>query len=533
MRYWNSEILIQKYFSKNDMIFFSLILLTTLLSLSSLLRANILYVDDIGRAFGGYGWDASGRPLATGVMQILSGGRFLLDLSPATQILAACIMSIAAYVLVRHLLSRDRSVLSYLVILLVTLNPYFLQIYAYRYDALPYAAGFLLAVLAALVLSRCLEVDGEGPRLVPQLRSVLVAAALLFGSLSLYQPSGNAFFISVAGVILITTQTHNFDGKSLRAVRTIFLGSVMAAVLALSLYWAMIQNFFDLEPYAQERAAIDIANSISIVFTNLKESWILVFADWYRTVFGLVFAVIALCAIGRLGYEIIFSLRTARAVLLPHRFWLCPPLIQLSGVAAICLFATIGIHLINIDPLLQPRAFASFGAAFAVFLIYGIAPGASILGGSRMPVFNALIIMPVIWLVGFALTFGNAAAHQDRYNHMVAEFIVTDAITLNDGQRQADMAFYGSPGFAPAIRYGLVHKYPLMTRLIKPYPSNDFFWGYQFLRLAGLETSRSQSAHCYELDRAKSEVVKNNGFYKVSRQQDCLIYDFRGAAALD
>jgi hypothetical protein len=100
---------IQKYATKEDLIFFSLILLVTLLALSSLLRADVLYVDDMRRVFLGYGWGVGGRPLASGIMRFLSGGLFIVDLSPVTQIIAAFVMTLGAFVLVRVLLNANRS----------------------------------------------------------------------------------------------------------------------------------------------------------------------------------------------------------------------------------------------------------------------------------------------------------------------------------------------------------------------------------------------------------------------------------------
>ena len=519
---------LQKYATKEDLIFFSLILLVTLLALSSLLQANVLYIDDNGRVLHGYGWGLNGRPLATGIMRFLSGGAFIVDLSPATQIIAAGLMSFAAYVLVRCLLDGKRSVPTFLAAILVTLNPYFLQVYSYRYDSLPYSTGFLLSVMAAFYLTQNLEAGPGRTNLKSKLRVVLAPAALLIGSLSIYQPATNLFFIAIAGAILVRTQSHNFDAGSLRTARIILIRSALAVVLAMALYWAMLRYLVNIDEYAQGKAAVDIANALTIIFANLQLTWDLVWEDWRQNFLGIAFVGIALCAFARLGYEVIFSLRTVRAVSLPNRSSVWLLFFQLGGIAAICLFSTIGLALINSDPILQPRGFMSFGAAFAVLLTYGIAPLQALMGGGRKRVIGVLVFMPVAWLAGFALAYGNATLFQDRYNKSVASFITKDVIALSDGELEANIAFQGSPGFAPAIAPDLISNFPLVSRLVKIYPSNNRGWGYKFLEVAGLDIFTTESGHCYSLDQTDAEVWTKNGFYRVGRRQDCLVFDFLG-----
>jgi hypothetical protein len=517
---------IQKYATKEDLIFFSLILLVTLLALSSLLRANVLYVDDMRRVFLGYGWGVGGRPLASGIMRFLSGGPFIVDLSPVTQIIAAFVMALAAFVLVRVLLNANRSVPAFLAAVLVTLNPYFLEVYSYRYDSLPYAAGLLCAVLAASFIVRDLDSGDARPRLKSQLRVALVPAVLLIASLCLYQPATNAFFISIAGLILTRTQSQNFDAGALRTARIILIRSALAVVLAFILYWAIIHFLIDLDEYSQGKAALDIANAPTIIFANLRLSWELVWEDWRQSFLGITFIGIALCALGRLGYEIIFSPRTVNGASSPKLSVVWLLVLQLGGIAAIFFFATIGLLLINTDPLLQPRGYVSFGPAFAVLLMFGIAPVHTLMGGGRKLASAFLVLMPVAWLAGFALSYGNAAMLQDRYNKSLANFMVNDVIALTDGGLQANVAVLGSPGFAPAIRRGLISNFPLVSRLVIILPFDRWRWNNEFLQLSGLDVTREGSRHCYGLAATDAEIWKNSGFYKVTRRQDCLVFEF-------
>ena len=93
-------------FFKKYKIPFIIIGLLLLLSVSSILRANFKYVDDIGRTVNGYrGWSNFSRYLSSFLSIFLHGDTYLTDISPLPQILAIVLMSISS-VLLLHLFSK-------------------------------------------------------------------------------------------------------------------------------------------------------------------------------------------------------------------------------------------------------------------------------------------------------------------------------------------------------------------------------------------------------------------------------------------
>lgn len=70
------------------------------IGISAIVRADFLYLDDLGRTLYGYrGWENFSRFSSNILSGILNGGRLLSDISPLTQLLAAVIMGLAASIL--------------------------------------------------------------------------------------------------------------------------------------------------------------------------------------------------------------------------------------------------------------------------------------------------------------------------------------------------------------------------------------------------------------------------------------------------
>ena len=123
--------------------------LLLLLSISSILRADFKYVDDIGRTVNGYrGWSNFSRYLSSFFSIFLHGDTYLTDISPLPQVLAIFVMGISS-ILLLHLFSNGKKITFWniLAVIPLTINPYFLECLSYKYDA-PYMA---ISVLSSIV----------------------------------------------------------------------------------------------------------------------------------------------------------------------------------------------------------------------------------------------------------------------------------------------------------------------------------------------------------------------------------------------
>ncbi|MBY4970151.1 glucosyltransferase domain-containing protein [Streptococcus suis] len=123
-----------------------------LLGISALLRANVYYSDDNWRfSSGSRGWDDWSRFFTERSSIYFFGGKFAVDVSPYSQILAVAILALVG-ILLLGLLYRRKVFTIWEVVALVPLglNPFFIDNLSYKFDA-PFMAFSLLAAVFPLV----------------------------------------------------------------------------------------------------------------------------------------------------------------------------------------------------------------------------------------------------------------------------------------------------------------------------------------------------------------------------------------------
>lgn len=123
-----------------------------LLGISALLRANAYYNDDKWRfSSGSRGWDDWSRFFTERSSIYFFGGKFAVDVSPYSQILAVAILALVG-ILLLGLLYRRKVFTIWEVVALVPLglNPFFMTNLSYKFDA-PFMAFSLLAAVFPLV----------------------------------------------------------------------------------------------------------------------------------------------------------------------------------------------------------------------------------------------------------------------------------------------------------------------------------------------------------------------------------------------
>lgn len=132
---------------KNMRIFIYYLLLYSLFFLPFLL-INYQFIDDLDRTVTGvYGWTGeSGRILTDVLIMFLNFGKGVLDLSPLPQILAIITMSWSSSIFFQ--LCRLRNLVEGLCVSLIFLNPFFLENFSFKYDAISITLAISLAMLS-------------------------------------------------------------------------------------------------------------------------------------------------------------------------------------------------------------------------------------------------------------------------------------------------------------------------------------------------------------------------------------------------
>ena len=119
-----------------------------------------LYIDDLGRTLYGYsGWGLNGRPLSDAIMQTMSLGGELLDLSPLNQILSVLLLCITLYYYTEKVFSGiNFSGLLILCFLFIS-NPFYIENLSYRFDSLTMALSMVLLILPYTISGRRYIID--------------------------------------------------------------------------------------------------------------------------------------------------------------------------------------------------------------------------------------------------------------------------------------------------------------------------------------------------------------------------------------
>jgi hypothetical protein len=118
------------------------------LGITSIIRTNFLYLDDLGRAIvGNRGWGHFSRYITDFLAIFIHADIHITDISPLPQLLAAFFMATASVFLVYVFCGNRIPKLALAASIPVGLSPYFLECFSFKFDA-PYMA---LSVLASII----------------------------------------------------------------------------------------------------------------------------------------------------------------------------------------------------------------------------------------------------------------------------------------------------------------------------------------------------------------------------------------------
>lgn len=426
------------------------------------------------RTVSGSGWDIVGRPLSSLTMQLLSGGRFLQDLSPVTQALGAIIITLAAYILSLSFFKEGSiKLLRILFILIIALNPYMLEMYSYRYDSLPYAIGFFLAALAHLTLFDFVFSPQSNEKL-PAVLSLACAAALCLcvGTL-FYQPILTVFLVAGAFKLFILAISEPLSVK-LKKLSIAFLSTIGSSLLTAKIFNDLLINSGD---WAAGQGQFTLSKIVTNLYMNTLKAWKIFQADWAtpQNIFFL-FAVMTLLNILVMVVAYIYITVKTNGI---SRSQLGQYLFSTLWLVTGCCLGLYGLTAILDKPHMKPRTFIALGVTLAIPLLLPYTLGLA----------KNLYIKKYLTIVGFtgalsvvifALIWGNAIAAQNLYQNAVIWQLAQDIYSSE--KVEAKVAFENTIGFSPLISKTTLEKYPLLQRLLGRHPSSKWAFGYIGLR---------------------------------------------------
>lgn len=436
-----------------------------LVGISALLRANVNYIDDIGRTARGYkDWGSFSRFLSNGLSTIVHSNSYLTDVSPLAQILAVGILALAGVILLAVLFERKEfTVWEVLAAVPIGLNPYFLECLSYKFDA-PYMALSILAAILPLVLIRA----GTG----------IYIAASAVGTVMVctsYQASTGIFPI----VVILLVLRMWMKKTSWKQILQFVAKSVLGYGLGLVFFFLVIM--IPADTYVSSSLP-GLGELLPNFVRNLKQYYATVMADfpaiwsWASLLVVLAFVWWGLSFTGR--NKILALVMTGAALLLQ---------------AALCF----GVYPALTVPSYSPRAMYGFGILLALLCVCA--------AEHRKNIFIRVPGLALCWIFfTFAFTYGNALSEQKVYLDFRREIVISD---LNDmgtftGDDPVVVQIEGNAGVSPVVQ-SMLQQYPILKRLVPITFQGEWVWGkeefYHYYGMQNVVWDESQDLSSYDL----------------------------------
>ncbi|MDR1685596.1 MAG: glucosyltransferase domain-containing protein [Desulfovibrio sp.] len=487
---------------------------------AGILRADRLYLDDMGRALYGYADMAqAGRPLADLLSALFYLHSGTVDASPFSLFAAAGLTAGAALLLCRALRIRlTPAVVA--ACLPFGLGPYGLENLSYRFDAPLTAAGVLFAVLPFCRL--------RGKHFfVPALLCV-------FASASIYQPCLNVY-AAVAVFLVLRNLSRGKAGSAALALRVGAPLLCASALYALQLpFWLTDYQYGD---YVAAHSAVPGPGLLpAAAAANIRAYFALLYADWSVNALGpLLF--LAVAALGAASAARLLRRRSVEALRQQQRAEQKPPntrgngqeglktrpggreranarrtgpgpaaLVALPALLLCLIAAPLGVQVVLSSPVWSPRTLLAFGPVLTLVLL-GITPAGSAAGtnvrraaGTAAPAGSApatnvrraagtaavvLILLIDVQLLIVASLYGNMLSAQNRWEQ--ARFAeLAPALAAFAAENNSDrVIFAGGVGYSPLMDVP-GRRFPLIRRMTVVPLTRDMRWGYEQLAVYGI-----------------------------------------------
>lgn len=418
-----------------------------LLGIIAIVRADVYYIDDWGRAAIGYKeWDNFSRYISYYLSTLMHMDTILADIAPLTQFVAIGFLSFASVIVVwtiREIVWKDKdsdwestevpykkrlSVIGIIASIPIGLSPYFLEELSFRFDS-PYMALSVLFSVIPFVFIHHIRAY------VPI--SILCSLCMCMT----YQASSG---IEILFVLFFSFIMLNQTNAGLKKTFTFIGVSMLNYAIALGIF-----KFFIMHPFAHSQAGtatLDPSNLVSGFIKNLETYLSFLWNDFGWSGIKICFFILAfffiLSAVYQSKINKILSLILAIFVLV-------------IGISI-----SYGVYLILAQPLERPRAFIGIGVFCGMLAIYVVSSWRGWaykkqdiektksknitqrnMGERIFFVCSAVSAGFFSWaLIVFAYGYGNALASQKEYQNFRLTILLNDL--ANALPRQVDYRDY-------------------------------------------------------------------------------------------
>jgi len=451
-----------------------------LLGVLTIIRANFLYSDDLGRSVEGYrGWYNWSRYVSEFSSIFIHADTNLTDISPLPQLLAILILSISSVLFVYVMGDRKITVVRLLASIPIGLSPFFLGCLSYKFDA-PYMA---LSVLASII--PFLFITRKRAFLFCSVVSLLIMCMT-------YQAASGIYPLIV---LMRCFQDWNSRKKPDKAILS-FLGmATFAFCFAMILFKFFFAKSSELDEYYASTAIHPLPHMVSGTLSNLRDYMIFIWRDLgiiWKTGITLVLILFIIKSIHTTANKKTLS------------FFVSILVISLSFILSY------GMYSLLTTPLYLPRCFCGFGIFLAILCVYVV---------SNYKKIAIVTVLALNWsLLVFAFSYGNALADQARYEDFRIGILLHDLSTLYPNQ-SVRMQLENSIDYAPSIKNISKH-YPVIERLIFKRLEAGRYWGWYYLRHFNYDQNQYETSDFGLLDLP---VVLDSYYHTIKSDGTCCL----------
>lgn len=363
----------------------------------TIVRANFLYIDDLGRfAFGFKGWDNFSRYLSCFFSTFLHCDKhFLTDISPLTQIISVIFLAVASVIAV-FVLSENRKVtfVGIVAAIPIGLSPYFLACLSFRYDSPYMALSILVSIFPLLFVPQQKNESATKQNLRDYIPYIVISIICILSMCMTYQAASGIYPMLV---LILALKRWNKKEP--------FIIFLLTSISAFFVTIVIFKFFFvkKINVYVSTEIA-GIRQLVPCVINNLSKYYSLIKSDYKELWFNLhivnFILFIAVCTIHS------FRKKTIAIV------------VNIICSVLLALFA-FGIYPVLSKPLFYTRAMYGFGVLCGFISIMIVCQTKSIF--AKLPSFALAWIFFV-----FAFTYGNALSEQKRYADFRVQQVVSD-----------------------------------------------------------------------------------------------------------
>ncbi|RYF29683.1 MAG: hypothetical protein EOO17_00375 [Chloroflexi bacterium] len=496
-----------RFFSKNisNKQAYVIFLVLACLFVLPIIYANVDYIDDNARRFGGYyEWGSLGRFATEGLMKFLTfSGGTMSDMGIQLQVLAIPVLAFAGFLFTRSLakLRGKVSIGQILAGAFIVLNPLLLTNLSFRYDSLSMMIAYCLAIYAATIVTD--KFDWK--------RSLLVIGLIVLAA-GLYQPMITVF-ITVSLVLYLYDYAN--DNRKDIMKRLMYAATLFFAGCAT--YFAIIRLFKFSNIGGESRGSIVpfSIDGLEQVYRNLTAGYDIL-ALFFRNGWGKLL-LLTFVSVLILSFVLILVKTLRRA-----KWYASVVAILVPFVMALSIMGPFVLMESTITAQTRTLAAAIGLVVLCATMILCVVQ----IGYRRLAI---LLVVPVVGLL-YTLNFGNVYAsalkNQREYDAVVYDEI--DDYVLNSPDIQnAKVVYLGGVAASPKVVKAQFLKRPALQRMdISGDNSQWYLWS--SLRDQGALANIQWYVYSKEQEMSRSETcsleesgrIHQNPYYSIYKNGD-------------